>query len=874
MRHRTLTTALLVSVLMLASAGPANALFDIGGVIQRAQMIVNQATQIANQIRQMRTMTRQLTELEEQLDYMKEVARGEVDGLIEPFAELAAGSIGLVGDGLGWGSEFTGAAGELVEAVRDMGSGSSFTDVWRSAQGVADQVSEADILELFRNHPAEASSRAVEDYRQAKETADRQRVLDYAMMDAAASLASTVESAQSSFDDLTANGNLSNTALQQAQVAAALTQGRINAAVAQVLAYQAVEQANRMQQAEIDRLERLAEWRDARLRTNAMADAMRARPRSRTATGSGKGSCSRSRRSTWAAKFRPRERLSCNSCHLSRSIRTSRPRSRRISSRTSRGSWTSCSIPWSAARRPTCSRSATSSGAVSRRSSSPGAASRSRSAEPSSRGPSCVSCSGSRSPGRCSITTASRSRASGFTFPAMVAAGGIWLQNLFISDVVSVGYTEMTALVQAFAARLGAAWSGGSLMTLMTEGVSVFFSSLVALMMGVPLVLGLVALFCLTYAQVIWAQVALAIVILLGPRVHPLAALRAARVPVLGMVPHAHGLHALRRRGRSHPEGLHGRGHGLRHDLYRCLDGHRLLRPGRARALGRRPPPARRLRPDGRHEGGRARRDARLRFRVRRIGVHGARGARRRAPQRCREPGPPPNPRRLKETSMNREHDAGREYAEIWGETVEANRKLRTLAMILAAACLALAVLLLRVATVEPPRPIVVRVDEVGRAEAVAYEAATAQADPLDPTTKYFLNRFISDFYSQAAGHGRGALDAEPPVPLDRAGERRVHARRRRGRRHGRGHRRHRAPGRAGRAPHPPRTGGAARRDRRLRPGPPPAGAGDAEGAVVDHAPVHVPLRHPLRARRLQPDGHPHHLPPGRPCPGHGAAQR
>ena len=98
---------------------------------------------------------------------------------------------------------------------------------------------------------------------------------------------------------------------------------------------------------------------------------------------------------------------------------------------------------------------------------------------------------------------------------------------------------------------------------------------------------------------------------------------------------------------------------------------------------------------------------------------------------------------------MNREHDAGREYAEIWGETVEANRKLRTLSTILAAACLALGVLLLRVATVEPPRPIVVRVDEVGRAEAVAYEAATAQADPLDPTTKYFLNRFISDFYSR-----------------------------------------------------------------------------------------------------------------------------
>ena len=275
MRHPILTTVLVLS-LILTNAGPANALFDISGAIQRAQMILNQVTQISNQVRQMRTMTRQLTELEEQLDYMKDVARGEVDALMEPFAELAAGSIGLVGDDLDWGSEFTGAAGELVDAVRGMGSGDSFTDVWRSAQGVADQVSEADILELYRNRPAEVSSRAAEEYRQAREAADRQRVLDYAMMDAAASLASTIENAQGSFDELTANGNLSNTALQQAQVAAALTQGRINAAVAQVLAYQAVEQANQMQQAEIDRLERLAEWRDARIRTNAMADAMRA----------------------------------------------------------------------------------------------------------------------------------------------------------------------------------------------------------------------------------------------------------------------------------------------------------------------------------------------------------------------------------------------------------------------------------------------------------------------------------------------------------------------------------------------------------------------------------------------------------------------
>ena len=98
---------------------------------------------------------------------------------------------------------------------------------------------------------------------------------------------------------------------------------------------------------------------------------------------------------------------------------------------------------------------------------------------------------------------------------------------------------------------------------------------------------------------------------------------------------------------------------------------------------------------------------------------------------------------------MKRDKDAGREYAEIWGEAVQANRKLRTILIFLSASCVLGVLVLLRIAGAEPPKPIVVRVDEVGRAEALAYEAATAQADPLDPTTKYFLNRFVHDFHSR-----------------------------------------------------------------------------------------------------------------------------
>ena len=93
--------------------------------------------------------------------------------------------------------------------------------------------------------------------------------------------------------------------------------------------------------------------------------------------------------------------------------------------------------------------------------------------------------------------------------------------------------------------------------------------------------------------------------------------------------------------------------------------------------------------------------------------------------------------------------DAGAEYAEIWGEAIHTNRHLRVISGGLAIAVLLLIVVVIRIVSVEPPRPIVVRVDEVGRAEAVSYEAMEAQADPLDPTTKYFLNRFIHDFYSR-----------------------------------------------------------------------------------------------------------------------------
>ena len=275
MLHRILIAALVVPLLTLADPAPASAQFDFGSWFQRATIIANQITQISHQVTQIRSMARQLTELEDQLDHMERAAKGEIDALLQPFSRLAADPVGLVRNGLRWQSDFTGPARGTVDVVRRFGTGGSFTDLWRTAHGTADRVTEADILDLYRRLSPQAATQAVEDYRRARETADRQRALDYAALDAAAELAETIESARGSFSGLTANGNLSNTALQQASVAAALSQGRINAAVGQVLAHEAAVEASRARQAELARLEWLGRWHDDRARANALAEEMR-----------------------------------------------------------------------------------------------------------------------------------------------------------------------------------------------------------------------------------------------------------------------------------------------------------------------------------------------------------------------------------------------------------------------------------------------------------------------------------------------------------------------------------------------------------------------------------------------------------------------
>ena len=333
-----------------------------------------------------------------------------------------------------------------------------------------------------------------------------------------------------------------------------------------------------------------------------------------------------------------------------------------------------------------------------------------------------------------------------FTFPGMIAAGGNWLHALLIGDAAYSMQTELGNLIRSFAANLEAQAQEGNLVGLVTGGIHAAITAVAGSVMFLFVVLMLVLLGAVTYAQVIWAQIALAMLIILGPIFIPflvfdplaflfwgwframiIYSLYAVMAGAVLRVFSAVGIAYVTTLGNANLdiESLTEVGLWMLAVVPLFIAG--LLGQPQVRGTGF----------DARHE--------RQRGRQRAHG-HGGDGG-----NDCGFPrrGGGKGKRGRNEMSKSRAKDAGAEYAEIWGEAIHTNRHLRVLSIGLGVALLLVIVVVIRIVSVEPPRPIVVRVDEVGRAEAVAYEAMEAQANPLDPTTKYFLNRFIYDFYSR-----------------------------------------------------------------------------------------------------------------------------
>jgi type IV secretory pathway TrbF-like protein len=93
------------------------------------------------------------------------------------------------------------------------------------------------------------------------------------------------------------------------------------------------------------------------------------------------------------------------------------------------------------------------------------------------------------------------------------------------------------------------------------------------------------------------------------------------------------------------------------------------------------------------------------------------------------------------------EHAVRQEY-EYYGSTLTTNTALKVTVLILAAAIAVLAWALSRAANAAAHvKPLIIRVNEVGRAEALAYQDFVYK--PQAPEIRYFLTQFVIGYYSR-----------------------------------------------------------------------------------------------------------------------------
>ena len=103
------------------------------------------------------------------------------------------------------------------------------------------------------------------------------------------------------------------------------------------------------------------------------------------------------------------------------------------------------------------------------------------------------------------------------TFPNMIVQGGNWINNLLVDDSLFAMNSELTKLFGTLAKAQNAAIEAGDLVSIATSGMQGVITSVAAFVMVVFMVIMLLILAAITYAQVIWAQIALSILIILGP---------------------------------------------------------------------------------------------------------------------------------------------------------------------------------------------------------------------------------------------------------------------------------------------------------------------------------------------------------------------
>src|SRR3979409_2583799 len=95
--------------------------------------------------------------------------------------------------------------------------------------------------------------------------------------------------------------------------------------------------------------------------------------------------------------------------------------------------------------------------------------------------------------------------------------------------------------------------------------------------------------------------------------------------------------------------------------------------------------------------------------------------------------------------------NAKRQFVELYGSALVMNTYLKIALLLVCLLAVGLLALNFRTqAKYATVKPLVIRIDDVGRAEAVAYDAATYR--PQTPELRYFLTRFVVMHFSRLRG--------------------------------------------------------------------------------------------------------------------------
>ena len=101
-------------------------------------------------------------------------------------------------------------------------------------------------------------------------------------------------------------------------------------------------------------------------------------------------------------------------------------------------------------------------------------------------------------------------------------------------------------------------------------------------------------------------------------------------------------------------------------------------------------------------------------------------------------------------TRYRRIEDAKRQYVELFGSALVMNTYLKIALLCVSLVAVGLLVLNLRTQTkAENLKPLVIRIDDIGRAQAVQYDMLTYQPQGQAPELKYFLTQFVTKHFAR-----------------------------------------------------------------------------------------------------------------------------